>query len=319
MFSKLKSLVKIIYIIIGLHLSVYAVGFARYQVHLFSLQSRISKVVTLSEGEHRKAALSLIPHLQVKLPLEPKIYNLYSSIKSLFPYFDDYNSEAAPELNYLIELHKSDLSDVNLNGIIFLGDTRLFPVPETTEIINLNGLILNNVTIPLGPNFTNSNFKNIELIKSTLSHLNFRYSNFDKVNFLLAKMNNTDFAFSSFNGCNLSSVNLSNSNLCGSSFMDTNLNTAKLKGANLIGVDLSNAIFLIPNHKALEKNLQGAYYNSGRVNEESKKQVDFISYTKCIDNRFFIGTTNRFFIKATKFPEGFDPDKYGMIDISKWE
>ncbi len=119
--SKVKFYFHLIYGILGLHLTVYAVGLARHEFAIFLLNSQITNITTLSEGKNPNLALQGIPRLQKKLPVEPKIYNIITSIKSLFPCFDDYNLGAYQELSYLLAHHKDSLKNLNLNGFTFLG------------------------------------------------------------------------------------------------------------------------------------------------------------------------------------------------------
>lgn len=89
---KVKFYFYLIYGILGLHLTVYAVGLARHEFEIFLLNSQITNITTLSEGKNPNLALQGIPRLQKRLPVEPKIYNIVTSIKSLFLGFEDRKS-----------------------------------------------------------------------------------------------------------------------------------------------------------------------------------------------------------------------------------
>ena len=88
--SKVKFYFHLIYGILAIHLSVYAVALARYEFAVFSLDNKITNIATISEGQSKERALSRIAFLsKEEIPVEPIIYNIFSSLKSLFPYFDN--------------------------------------------------------------------------------------------------------------------------------------------------------------------------------------------------------------------------------------
>jgi hypothetical protein len=293
--SKVKFYFYLIYGILGLHLTVYAVGLARHEFAIFLLNSQITNITTLSEGKNPNLALQGIPRLQKKLPVEPKIYNIITSIKSLFPCFDDYNRGAYQELSYLLAHHKDSLKNLNLNGFTFLGSS----------------------DDPESGNFKYSDFQNVKLVKARLSNSNFSYSKFYEVDFFVAEMENADFAFVTFDKCKLDAVNLQGSNLCGAQFINSGLDgSSNLDQVNLVGVDLSKAfnfeeIDIRGRIHLTSPSLQGAYYNSKAINIFNDAQYVFLSlnFPSCVkDHREF---------PPTKFPEGFDPEAHEMIDISK--
>lgn len=283
---KTKFYFHLIYGILAIHLSVYAVALARYEFALFTLDTKISNLITLSEGKNPKVAFETIASLSNKLiPVEPIIYNILSSIESLLPWFDGYNVEAQKELSRLLAYHKANLNGLDLEGFIFVGKT---------EFKN-------------GADFRYSSFNDIGLVKATLKDNIFQYSDFFAVDFSEAKMNNTDFAFSTFEGCALHMANFESSNLCGVNFVNIKLGILNLSYANLVGADLSGFLFHPTESLA---NLNGAYYNSDPVKWYKEKQMKFIKrFPSCED---------AFPFTPTKFPEGFDPEAHGMIDISKW-
>jgi uncharacterized protein YjbI with pentapeptide repeats len=288
--SKLQFFLWVISKILVIHLSVYAISLARYEFAIFSLDSKIANVTTLYTGSKPKLALERIPRLQIKLPTKPIIHNVITNIKTLFPYFDDYEYEAYKEMTYLIIDHKHNLIDLNLNGLVFLGSPWFLNASD---------------------NFTYSNFKRVKLFNATLSFNNFIDSNFDNVDFFGAKMDNANFAFSTFYKCRLDYTNLGSSNLCRAKFINTIINTVNLKNSNLVGVDLSDSILAYPEHFKDDflENLQGAFYNSKKITLSDDAQYKFVLETKCDDLNH---------VPSTKFPTWFDPEKYGMIDVSKW-
>ena len=59
--NTIKFYLKLIYTILAIHLSVYAVALARYEFAVFSLDAKIANLITLSEGKYGILALERIP------------------------------------------------------------------------------------------------------------------------------------------------------------------------------------------------------------------------------------------------------------------
>ena len=131
-------------------------------------------------------------------------------------------------------------------------------------------------------------------------------------------MKSADFAFVKFINSRLGDVNLQGSNLCFAQFINTYLiMTSNLDEANLVGSDLSKELevgeFSIDGRiHSMSPSLQGAYYNSKAIINNSH-QYHFLksNFSSCVEE------FDQLF-PPTKFPPGFDPEAHGMIDISKW-
>ncbi|MDP5110723.1 MAG: pentapeptide repeat-containing protein [Rickettsiaceae bacterium] len=138
----------------------------------------------------------------------------------------------------------------------------------------------------------------------------FERTRFVNVDFLSAELIGANFSFAIFKNSDLTSANLQASTLCGAKFIDTVYANANFRESNLVGADLYNMLLNSERFK-LQPDLQGAVYNSERYNFMSgnldKFNIPYTMYSSC-------GTD---YFPPTKFPEGFDPEKYGMIDISK--
>ena len=297
---KAKFYFHLIYGILAIHLSVYAVALARYEFIAFSLDTKITNIATMPDGNRKDRALSRIVSLsKKKILVEPVIYNIVSSIKSLIPCFDNQKFENCQELSDLLHDNKDNITNVNLEGFRFCG----------AKFKNL-GFWLYNYKED-GVDFTRSNFKNVELGRAILKDNMFQYSKFYNVRFVLADMSGADFGFGSFDNCNLSSVNFKGSNLCSVEFTNVTFAASKLFNTNLVSANLS----LVSLDNISNTELNGAYYNSKNFdanNENNDKQLDFIA------NKFPSCFYHNFKFPPTKFPEGFYPEAHGMIDISKW-
>jgi hypothetical protein len=245
---KTKFYFHLIYGILAIHLTVYAVALARYEFAVFSLDSKVANLTVLFEGKNSKSAFEKIPLLSNQtIPIEPKVYNILYSIGSLLPYFDRYNSEPHRELRDLIAHYKSELKGLDLSGLRFY---------SSQKDENVTNFITNFDFKNENRGFFKSNFIGVKLIAAVLDNNVFAYSSFYGVDFLLAKMSYADFAFVEFNNSRLLRATLKGSNLCGAEFTETSLDNLNLSNANLIGVDLSEALVFSPE---MLTNLEGAY------------------------------------------------------------
>ena len=273
--------------IVNVWVSLYAIGFARYEFAIISLDNKIANLIVMSEGSNSKAALERIVLLEAKkIPFKPKLYDLFSIIKSVNQNYDDIDLEAYQDLYFLVSAHKNHLAEINLNGII---------LPGTKKYKG-------------GVNFNYSNFRKVSLVGSQMPNNVFWYSQFYKVDFYLSNMMKCDFAFATFTNSDLSGASLSYSNLCGAKLIDTLYVGVDLSGANLIGVDLSTMLI----HDTAIPKLNGAYYTKLLYpSHVSDKYRDVLLrfFAKCMNVK------NGF--PPTKFPDQFDPKKHGMIDISE--
>ena len=77
-----------------------------------------------------------------------------------------------------------------------------------------------------------------------------------------------------------------------------------------MGADLSD-MFISTGKFQTDLKLRDAIYNSEVYNFFNGPELSFIltNYHSC---------SKKHYLPPTKFPEGFDPEKYGMIDISKF-
>lgn len=294
---------RLVYGIIVIHFSIYAIALARYEFKVFSLNYKIANVITLSEGRYKTSALHKITSLSKgKIPEEPLIYNIFSSIRALLPQFDSFSYDNCKELNNLLAHYKSDLTDVNLTKFIFCGDKRK---KIDNLLLDSDGFNSKNL------NFADSIFTRVDLSKAILRDNFFLNSNFSDVVFNSADMSGADFAYTSFVRCDFFQAKLRQSNLCGVKFTDAkSFQGADFSDSNLVSADLA---FLSLNDLS-EMKLQNAYYNSEILNfntESSDKQIYFMAheFPRCLRDHPIL--------PPTKFPDGFNPKEHGMIDISK--
>ena len=306
--NTIKFYLKLIYTLLAIHLSVYAVALARYEFAVFSLDAKIANLITLSEGKYGILALERIPSMKLKIPVEPKIYNIIGGIQSLLPFFDLEHPMIYEELSHLLAHNKKILKNLDLIGFKFIG----------TKLIK--GKTFLEDSIERGADFKRSNFIKLDLSKAVLKNNLFQESNFYEVKFQFADMHNTNFAFTTFNECDLSEANLEQSNFCEASFVNTKYSaTTNLQKVNFIGADLTG--FDFRNNENLPR-LKGAFYNSKKfdVIKDNDDGNIILFLATAFPNSFkkFNEEPESYIIHPTKFPPGFDPEAHGMIDVSKW-
>jgi len=288
--QNVSKVIKFCFPFITLYLTLFAIGIARYELSLVTLHSRISYLVTMSEGKNSKYVLGRIPELQqTRLPVEPKIDNPLSILKSIYYKYDDINFSAYEDLYELVISNKDNLSNLNLNGLVLPSVSNPF---IDRKVYDLSGIRI----------------ENTKFIKAYLPCVWFKKTEFVNVDFLLAQMVGSDFAFAVFKNSDLMSANLSGSNLCGVQFIDTTYVDANFSNVNLVGADLS-AMTVNSGHYKMQPNLQGAIYNSKHYSfvYARKSELTLPNYHSCKSD----------LLPPTKFPLGFNPEEYGMIDISK--
>lgn len=306
--NKFKFYLKLIYTILAIHLSVYAVSLARYEFAVFSLDAKMANLITLSEGKYGILTLERIPSMKLKIPVEPKIYNIIGSIQSLLPFFDLEHPMIYEELSHLLAYNKKIVKNLDLIGFKFIG-TKLIKGKSFWED-----------SIERGADFKRSHFIKLNLSNAVLKNNLFQESKFYEVNFQFADMHNTNFAFTTFNECDLSEANLTQSNFCEASFVNIKYSArTNLQKANFIGADLTG--FDFKNNENLPR-LKGAFYNSKKIDvikdNDNGDIILFLATDFPNSFRKFNEEPKSYIIPTTKFHSGFDPEKYGMIDISKW-
>jgi len=193
---------------------------------------------------------------------------------------------------------------------------------ENDSYINkdLSGKDFNFQNLP-NRNFYNSNLKETNFHHSNLNGSNFQKANMEKANLSFATLNLANLKNVNLVGANLSFITLYGTNLQGANLQGANLKSAiiekkanqlgtNLQGANLQGANLSYVI-------SANTNLQGA--NLQGANLEGAKFYDANFSGANLENVDL--STVRFnrseYDDSTKFPEGFDPNSKGMINLAK--
>lgn len=154
----------------------------------------------------------------------------------------------------------------------------------------------------------------LNLSKRDSSGENFELANLPGANFSESSLENAIFRRTTapnslFNGSNLKDADMSNSFLMGadfrgvSDFTGLRLTQAKLSGANFEGADLRNAQFY-------ETDLAGANLAGADLRNDNFYVGHFLG--RPMARAFLRGAQ---YSSETKFPEGMDPEEFGMIKI----
>ena len=150
-----------------------------------------------------------------------------------------------------------------------------------------------------GANLSNSRFENIDLSDSNLRNANLEKSLFLKtymigVDLENANLKNSKLTFSDVGGANLINADLEGAYLFGVKFKNTNLLGANLRGTNLQRADISDALIKLSDLDS-ENRLINNY-----IEEKKLTPPDFKNAT---------------YDCGTKFPNNFNPEKEGMIEV----
>lgn len=279
-----KDLFRLLYITGGIYVTLYAVGLARYEFVRFSMDSKITNLIMLADGENVNLALARIPAIQkIKIPHEPVIYNIISSIKSLLPQFDEIDHNACEELYYLFSMHRKKIKGLHMEDLTI-------PAAEYNKYNELDFEESNIVA----SSFKNLSMKNHFFVKSYFEDVRFLTTDFSFANFENSYFGGCLFLETSFNGASFFGCNLEET-----LFIKNDMRESILLGADFTKSPLTN----------LNSNFLGAFYNS--------KTLDIMNVSHFyLIKRCSIQDLHDEVVPPTKFPKGFDPQKAGMIDVS---
>ena len=138
-----------------------------------------------------------------------------------------------------------------------------------------------------GADLSNSRFNYLDLSNSNLKNANLENSIFVQTRFRgadleNANLRNSKLTFAKVGGANLKNADLEGAYLCGAGFKNTNLLGANLRGANLQYADISDSLIKLSDSDS-PPNFKNATYNC-----------------------------------RTKFPNDFNPEKEGMIEVDMY-
>jgi BTB/POZ domain-containing protein KCTD9 len=189
-----------------------------------------------------------------------------------------------------IDLQGIDLHKGNLQGATFCN--------SILEHSNFSEALLVNV-----------NFVNTKLIAVNFERANLNISNLDGSDLTIAKLTKASLAGASAKGANFRYAKMEKSDLRRANFQNANLSGANLENASMAFADLRGAYILGTNLKNVELSyakLSGAIYSDNATFSEIFEVLKELKF-----NYFGLDDCNRY----TIFPDGFDPQKAGMIKI----
>ena len=184
-------------------------------------------------------------------------------------------------------------------------------------------------------NFYNSNLQDANFDHANLNGSNFQKANMEKTNLAFATLNRailkganlrdaklsfttcteTNLSTADLNNSDLSSANLTRTNLSNTNLSNANLYDVMSDGANLSGANLSGA--KLDYAKFYNANFSGANFSGAKLDYVKFYNVDLSGAN--LEN---VNLSETIFNKteyddSTKFPEGFDPNSKGMINLVK--
>ena len=184
-----------------------------------------------------------------------------------------------------IDLHKGNLQEATFRN-------------STLEHANFSEALLVKV-----------NFGNAKLIAVNFERANLNISNLDGSDLTIAKLTKALLSGVSAKGANFRYAKMETSDLRRANFQNANLSGANLENASMAFADLKGAYMLGTNLKNVELSyakLSGAIYSDSTTPFEVFETLKKLEF-----NYFGLDECDRY----TIFPNGFDPQKAGMIKI----
>lgn len=294
--------------LLGIYVSLFGLASSRYEQISSRLESQKNFIISQAESDNWKVFSTEIANLQLtKIPTSPTITCPLSVIASFFHYFDKIDDQTVNELQAVIYRKKSNLSDLNLSNLILSNNIDLVNSDISGKSFKIYAI--------KNRNFSKSKFENSILDKADLKNINFYKSNFKNAVLTYTNMSNCNLSDSNLKDAILMKANLNGANLLYSTLQNAVLEETNFQNAILIGVDLTET------HDIETANFTGALYNS-RTLELKNIPKDHEINSFCNKNQlprscydFLKNNINSIFEKATKFPSGFNPKLYNMIDV----
>jgi BTB/POZ domain-containing protein KCTD9 len=214
-------------------------------------------------------------------------------------------------------------SDARLKALEELNSLRASLRHQHFENIDLQGIDLNKGNLQ-SANFRHSildhaNFSEALLVNVDFTNANLIAANFERANLNISKLENADFSMAKLTKSSLRGAHAKGANFRYAKMGKSDLRTANAQGANLSGADLENSTLVfadlrnafilgtkLTNADLSYAKLSGAFYSD----KETLPEV-FEILKKLNFNYFGLDNYDRY----TIFPNGFDPQKAGMLKI----
>jgi uncharacterized protein YjbI with pentapeptide repeats len=214
-------------------------------------------------------------------------------------------------------------SDARLKALEELNSLRASLRDQYFVNIDLQGIDLRKGNLQ-STSFCNSILKHANFSEALLVNVDFTNAkltavNFERANLNIAKVENADLFIANLTkaslygaqakGANFRYAKIRKSDLRTANFQETNLSGANLENSILAFADLRNAFLLgtkLTNAELSHANLSGAFYSDKETLPEVFEILKKIKFN-------FFGLENH--DRYTIFPDGFDPQKAGMLKI----
>jgi len=295
-FHAIRSLSKIISLLVGIYLGIFSVTSSLYTAQVNSLDKEIDIL-----KERGKFAWERISYLQnMKLIVEPDItnpYSIYLSILSLFP--EERKEVSGKHIHRLQEIiqtaERGALRNISFKSLI------LAPKFAITNGEIKNATETDNYYI----NFQRSDFQESAFVNSLFSNLdltssNFCKSRFDKTNIIASRlknvnMENTVLLEVNFYKSLLLDTNAKNtiisdslfdhSQLTNTDFSGARITNSSFRNTNLQGANFNNVIFFYDDKEFLRNSFKYAIFNSKKIdanNLDRAYRIAFKRYKKYV-------------------------------------
>jgi uncharacterized protein YjbI with pentapeptide repeats len=206
--------------IMGIYIALFGLASQGYESKIHIIENRINTIIVSLSTSGFKQAIARVSSTQRMLcPGEPKLWNPFATIKSLFWLKQPY-TEGVDLLKETIENWKDSLSEVDL--------ARADLSESDLSEANLKGANLFLVDLR-GANLRGADLSSACLREADLDSADLEGSNLEGADLI---------------GADLGAASLGVTSLKGARLVGANLAGAYLKGARLVGADLSDACFI---------------------------------------------------------------------------
>jgi BTB/POZ domain-containing protein KCTD9 len=214
-------------------------------------------------------------------------------------------------------------SDARLKALEELNSLRASLRYQHFENIDLQGIDLCKGNLQ-DADFRNSILKHANFSEALLVNVDFRNAdltvvNFERANLNIAKLENADLSMAKLTKASLRGTDAKGANFRYSKMRKSDLRTANFQGANFSGANLENSILVLAdlrnafilgtkltNADLSYAKLSGAFYSDKETLPEVFEILEKLNF-----NYFGLDNHDRY----TIFPNGFDPQKAGMLKI----
>ena len=196
---------------------------------------------------------------------------------------------------------KQDLSGADLNNAVLKG--------LNLKSVTLTEAFLEGVNLE-GVDFQEADLSSAHMRGAILYNACLKGANLSGADLRGADLRGADLSHADLQGANLSGTKLRQTNLQGANLSGTDLRGADLRGADLSHADLQGAN--LSGTKPRQTNLQGADLRGANLSYADLQGANLSGTKLRQTNLGAASLQGALYDKFTQFPEGFDPERYGL-------